>query len=78
MDGRAGSIDLILDYFAEVSAFELLDGMDARLTLGTSQQVGAGSPCPLPRGFLFDCLQETCAPFALRPCWERTRHGITF
>lgn len=33
MDGRAASTDLILDYFAEVSAFELLDGMDARLTL---------------------------------------------
>ncbi|TLD71346.1 hypothetical protein FEM03_07390 [Phragmitibacter flavus] len=33
MDGRAASTDLILDYFAEVSAFDLLDGMDARLTL---------------------------------------------
>lgn len=33
MDGRAASTDLILDYFAEVSAFELLDGMNARLTL---------------------------------------------
>lgn len=33
MDGRAASTDLILDYFAEVSAFELLDGMEARLTL---------------------------------------------
>lgn len=29
----ADSTDLILDYFAEVSAFELLDGMEARLTL---------------------------------------------
>lgn len=33
MDGRAASTDLILDYFAEVSALELLAGMDARLTL---------------------------------------------
>ena len=33
MDGRAASTDLILDYFAEVSAFELLDGMNAGLTL---------------------------------------------
>jgi hypothetical protein len=33
MDGRAASTDLILDYFAEVSAFELLNGMDASLTL---------------------------------------------
>lgn len=33
MDGRAASTDLILDYFAEVSAFELLYGLDVRLTL---------------------------------------------
>lgn len=33
MDGRAASTDLILGYFAEVSAFELLDGMNVRLTL---------------------------------------------
>ncbi|MBX3742578.1 MAG: hypothetical protein KF712_16445 [Akkermansiaceae bacterium] len=33
MDGRAASTDLILDYFAEVSAFELLEGMDGSLTL---------------------------------------------
>ena len=33
IDGRAASTDLILDYFAEVSAFDLLEGMDARLTL---------------------------------------------
>jgi hypothetical protein len=33
MDGRAASTDLVLDYFAEVSVFELLGGLDARLTL---------------------------------------------
>ena len=33
VDGRAASTDLVLDYFAEVSVFELLDSMDARLTV---------------------------------------------
>ena len=33
VDGRAASTDLVLDYFAEVSVFELLDSMDARLTI---------------------------------------------
>lgn len=33
MDGRAASTDLLLDYFTEVSAIELLDGMAASLTL---------------------------------------------
>lgn len=33
VDGRAASTDLVLDYFAEVSAFDLLAGMDARLTV---------------------------------------------
>lgn len=31
VDGRAASTDLVLDYFAEVSAFELLEGMNAGL-----------------------------------------------
>jgi hypothetical protein len=33
VDGRAASTDLVLDYFAEVSAFELLEGMGAGLTV---------------------------------------------
>lgn len=33
VDGRAASTDLVLDYFAEVSAFELLDSLNARLTI---------------------------------------------
>lgn len=33
VDGRAASTDLVLDYFAEVSAFELLGSLNARLTI---------------------------------------------
>lgn len=33
VDGRAASTDLVLDYFTEVSAFELLDSLNAHLTI---------------------------------------------
>ena len=58
MDGRAASTDLILDYFAEVSAFELLDGMDARITLAIPINHEADSITQAK--LIADALEERC------------------
>lgn len=64
MDGRAASTDLILDYFAEVSAFDLLDGMNASLTLAIPINHEADSVTQAK--LIADTLDERCQYLIVR------------
>lgn len=58
VDGRAASTDLVLDYFAEVSAFELLDSLNACLTIVMPVNHEADSVAQIK--LIVDALAERC------------------